>query len=112
MKKILPAIMTLLLISLFVNLIQIGDTAKNYKTDYATLHSVEFGIFNSDIWTEKITQIIDKKIDNFNLNSSNQTEIRGYVETIIDTLIIEVEHVIKKRNREKHGFINNILALF
>ena len=84
--------------------------AKVYKSDYATLHSVEYGMFNSDIWTAKVTEIIDKKIENFDLNTSNRSEVRGYIETIIDTLVLEAERVVKERNRGKRGFLDSILG--
>jgi hypothetical protein len=113
MKKIFSAIAALLLfvlIYLSFNLIQMGHAAKVYKSDYATLHSVEFGMFNSDVWTDKITQIIDKKIENFDLNTSNRNEIKGYIETIIDTLVSEAERVVRERNKGKRGFLDSILG--
>ncbi|HFU77539.1 MAG TPA: hypothetical protein ENK68_03445, partial [Epsilonproteobacteria bacterium] len=113
MKKIfsvIAALLLLVLIYLSFNLIQMGDAAKVYKSDYATLHSVEFGMFNSDVWTDKITQIIDKKIENFDLNTSNRNEIKGYIETIIDTLVSEAERVVRERNKGKRGFLDSILG--
>jgi len=112
-KKIFSAIITLLLLILIYlsfNLIQKGDAIKVYKSDYATLHSVEFGMFNSDVWTEKITKIIDQKIENFELNTSNRNEIKGYISTIIDTLVLEAERVVRERNKGKHGFFDSILG--
>jgi len=112
-KKIFSTIAALLLfvlIYLSFNLIQMGHTTKVYKSDYATLHSVEFGMFNSDVWTAKITQIVDKKIENFDLNTNNRNEIKGYIETIIDTLVSEAERVVRERNKGKRGFLDSILG--
>ncbi|HFQ62087.1 MAG TPA: hypothetical protein ENK39_07310, partial [Epsilonproteobacteria bacterium] len=106
----IAALLLLVLIYLSFNLIQMGHTAKIYKSDYATLHSVEFGMFNSDVWTEKITQIVDKKIEKFDLNTSNREEIKGYIETIIDTLVSEAERVVRERNKGKRGFLDSILG--
>ena len=112
-QKIFSAIATVLLfvlIYLSFNLIQINHNSKMYKSDYATLHSVEYGMFNSDVWTDKITQIIDKKIETFNLDTSNRSEIKGYIETIIDTLVSEAERVVRERNKGKRGFLDSILG--
>ena len=112
-KKVFSFIATLLLffiIYLSFNIIQMGDAAKVYKSDYATLHSVEFGMFNSDIWTEKITHIINNKIEQFDINTSNRNEIKGYIETIIDTLVLEAERVVRERNKRKGGFLNKLLG--
>jgi len=107
---ILSAILLIVMIYMSVELIAKGKNAKVYKSDYATLHSVEYGMFNSDIWTAKITKIVDKKIEKFDLNSDNRTEIKGYISTIIDTLIQEAERAVKERNTRKRGFLDSILG--
>ncbi|MEA1879349.1 MAG: hypothetical protein U9N11_01715, partial [Campylobacterota bacterium] len=117
MKKIFSTILiflNILLLSFIVysvfGLIQTGSTAKAYKADYATLHSVEYGMFNSDKWTDKVVHVIETKITSFNLNANNRDEIKGYVETIINTLIMEAERVVKERNKGKRGFFEGILG--
>jgi hypothetical protein len=106
----LSAILLVLMIYLGLGLIGKGTKAKELKSDYATLHSVEYGMFNSDVWTAKITQIVDKKIETFNLDSNNRDEIKGYIETIIDTLVTEAERAVKARNQGKRGFFDSILG--
>ena len=93
-----------------VQLIQTGKEAKVLKIDYGVLHSVQYGMFNSDVWKSKITNIIDHKIESFNLNSENRDEIKGYIETIIDTLITEADRVVRERNKKNRGFLDNILG--
>lgn len=102
----------LLIITIYISvqLTQKGKEAKIVKLDYGTLHSVQYGIFNSDVWTRKITKIIDNKIETFNLNANNREEIEGYIETIIDTLILEAERVVRKRNQNSRGFLDSILG--
>jgi hypothetical protein len=112
-KKILTIInLTLLLVLIYfsVQLVQKNKKAKTYKSDYATLHSVQYGMFNSDIWTAKITHIIDKKIETFNLNTTNRDDVKGYIETVIDTLVLEAERVVKERNKGNRGFFDSILG--
>ena len=112
-QTILTAVSVLLLFVLIyfsVELVQTGKVAKNYKADYAELHSVEYGMFNSDIWTAKITKIIDNKIEKFELNTNNRDEIESYVSTIIDTLVLEAERVVKERNKGSRGFLDSILG--
>ena len=112
-KKLFPVLASILLIILVYMSIEIiteSKKAKIYKSDYATLHSVQYGMFNSDIWTAKITDIIDKKIETFNLNTTNREEVKGYIQTVIDTLVLEAERVVKERNRGNRGFFDSILG--
>ncbi len=113
LKKILLLLSAILLatvIYMSILLIEKGHQAKIYKHDYATLHSSEYGMFNSDVWTAKVIQVVDKKIENYNLDASNRDEVKGYVQTIIDTLIQEAERVVRERNKGKRGFLESIMG--
>lgn len=107
---IVPVLLLFLLIYFSMGLIELGKEAKSYKTDYAELHSVKYGMFNSDAWTEEIKKIIEDKIDNFDININNRAEVEGYVSTIIDTLIVETERIVKERNKGGDNFLENILS--
>jgi hypothetical protein len=106
----LAAILLAAIIYMSIALIEKGHQAKVYKMDYATLHSGEYGMFNSDIWTAKIIQVISKKIENFNLDATNKEEVKGYIQTVINALVLEAERVVKERNKGKHGFFDSIVG--
>lgn len=91
-------------------LIDNNHKIKSYKTEYATLHSTAYGMFNSDVWTVKIIRIIDHKIKTFDLNTQNKNEVKSYIQTIIDTLIVEAQRIVKERTQGKHGFFESILG--
>ncbi|HIQ46674.1 MAG TPA: hypothetical protein EYH57_03535 [Sulfurovum sp.] len=93
-----------------INLLETGRKAKVLKEDYAQLHSVEFGLFNSSIWTEKIADVIDQKIDEFDFTASSRAEIKAYVETILDTLIVEADRSVREKNKNQRGFFNSLLG--
>lgn len=89
------------------HLIENGRALKIQKSDYAQLHSVEYGLFNSKLWADKISVIVEQKIDEFNFTKSSRLEIKTYVETILDALIVEAEKVVRKKNK-KRGFFDSI----
>jgi len=107
---VLSAFLLITIIYLSLQIIEQGKTARLYKNDYAELHSAQYGMFNSSVWTRKITDIVDKKIENFDLNTNNREEIKGYIETIIDTLIIEADRALREHNKGKRGFFDSILG--
>ncbi len=115
--KINKVVLSVILISLLsilsyfsFELIQKGKEAKIYKSDYAELHSVRYGMFNSNRWMLKVTEAIEQKIDSFSLNMDSRKEIEGYVSTILDTLIKETERIVRERNRKGDSFFDNILG--
>ena len=109
-STILSVILLVFLIYLSINIINDGKKARDFKADYAVLHSTTYGIFNSDIWTQKVTKIVDTKIESFNLNINNKEEIKGYIKTIINTLVLEAERVVKERNKGKRGFFDSLIG--
>lgn len=104
------ALALIIMIYVSIQLISSGERAKTYKADYAELHSVAYGMFNSDIWTTKISQIVDTKIETFELNTNNREDVKGYVEKIIDTLVLEAERVVRERNHESRGFFDSLVG--
>lgn len=88
-------------------LIENGTTVKALKSDYAELHSVQYGMFNSKVWADKISKIVEQKIDEFEFTKSSRLEIKTYVEAILDALIVEAEKVVRKKNK-KRGFFDSI----
>jgi len=106
-------ILSILLLSSIVysvnQLVETGKRAKSIKIDYAELHGVQYGLFNSTIWTEKISAVVNQKIDEFDFTGTNREEIKKYVETIVDTLIVEADKKVRRENK-KRGFFNSILG--
>ena len=92
------------------NILDTNNRAKLLKEDYTQLHSVQYGLFNSNIWDDKIASIIDKKIDNFNFTNTSRKQIKRYVETILDTLIVEADRSIRESNRRKKGLFDIMLG--
>ena len=90
-------------------LVETGNEAKAIKVDYAELHGVQYGLFNSSIWTEKISNVVNQKIDEFDFTGTNREEIKTYVETIVDTLIVEADKKVRRDNK-KRGFFDSIIG--
>jgi len=113
MKTILAVtsvLLVFLLASFSLDIIKLGEESKVYKADYGELHSVKYGMFNSDAWASKITKVVEHKIDNFNINLHNRKEVEGYVNTIISTIIVEAERIVKERNKKSSGFFGGFMS--
>ena len=93
-----------------VGLLETGQKAKVLKADYAQLHSVEFGLFNSSVWIDRISNVVDQKIDEFDFTETSRAEIKKYIETILDTLIVEADRSVRERNKNQSGFFSSLLG--
>ena len=91
-------------------LLDIGSKDKALKSDYTELHSVQYGLFNSTIWANKIASIVDEKIDEFDFTSTSRVEIKTYIEKMLDTLIVEADRTIREHNKGKRSFFDSIVG--
>jgi len=98
------------IITMVTHLIKEGKIAKVYKNDYSEIHSVQYGLFNSKVWADKIASIVDSKIDSFDFTASSRDEIKKYVETILDTLIVETDKAVREKNKSKKSFLGSIIG--
>ncbi|TNF45371.1 MAG: hypothetical protein EP216_00260, partial [Epsilonproteobacteria bacterium] len=106
-------ILSILLLSTIIysvmHLLETGKQAKALKVDYAELHGVQYGLFNSTIWANKITEVVNQKIDEFDFTATSRAEIKQYVETIVDTLIVEADKKVRRDNK-KRGWFKSIVG--
>jgi hypothetical protein len=93
-----------------IHLVEKGEEAKALKADYTQLHGVQYGLFNSTVWAEKISNVMNEKIDEFDFTATSREEIKTYVETIIDTLIVEADKKVREQNKKKRGFFDSLLG--
>src|SRR5210317_479698 len=77
-------------------LLDTGKESKLLKVDYEELHSLQYGLLNSNVWTGKISAVFNQKIDEFDFTATSREEIKKYVETVIDTLIVEADKTVRR----------------
>ncbi len=81
-------------------LIALVDQVKAQRTDLAELRDVKYGLLDADAWVERVSAILGRKIEAFELTDSNRPEIREDVALVLDRLIVEVDDHLRQRNQE------------
>ena len=72
--------------------IQHAETQKTtLRQDLSTLQEVRYGLFNVDEWKVLISGILSTKIDDFNIEEGNRDEMEAQVQSLLRTLIKELE---------------------
>ena len=73
------------------------------KKDYAELNHVKYGLFSINKWKQQIATILIEEIDKFDLNSSNQEELKNQIKIQLSTLINKID---AKKNALKERMQN------
>lgn len=84
--------------------IRIHDVASEraaLRADQMEIAHITYGMFDPGQWIEVISGILEKKIMEFELQGADRTQVRRRAIDLMNGLLTEVEHVLKKRNKEK-----------
>lgn len=81
------------------------------KDDLIHLSSVQYGLFNLDVWEENLAEIISTEIREFQIDDSNRPELESRISKILYTAISFLEEDFdRKSNQSVFGFIKGSIA--
>jgi hypothetical protein len=81
----------------------LSNQQQQMKEDYSTLNNITFGLFSVDQWRDKIVDIINNQVRNFNLTPKQQKDLQVEVEQILHTLINKAVAMINKPQKSIGG---------
>jgi len=101
------------------NLYQVSKLENEIKYDFAEVNKIKYGLFNLNIWKEKIFSIIEKKADSFELKSSDLDGIKKEVENYLYALHKEyfesgklIEILMNQQSDGKNSISKMLMGLF
>ncbi len=114
MKSFKPDFITvisilLLLVSVFLSVKHIYLARKNQEESIilSEVNGVQYGLLNADEWRDNLSNIIIKKIEEFELTDENREELRIQVENILYKLLDEVDKILKDDMGKIKKFLMN-----
>jgi hypothetical protein len=72
--------------------------AQQLETDLAELHDVRYGLLNATLWVERLSALLARKIDTFELTDENRPALKRNIEIALDRILVEVERYLRQRN--------------
>ena len=85
-----------------------SQKSQEMKYDLATLNNAEFGLFNVEVWKTDLRQILVEEISSFQLTGENREVVKEQIESLLETLLVEVEANIFS---EKDGLFNKLKGM-
>jgi hypothetical protein len=73
------------------------------ETELIELSMVKYGLFNVDVWTEELTRIIVKRVNEFDMSESRESELRPKIEEFLEIAIAELEEGFEEENKGSVG---------
>lgn len=116
MENSRPLLIVTLLISLtclsFL-IYQTDSQKREVKEDLIEVSNIKYGLFNVDEWKKILTNIIAKKIEEFELKGSNRKQMKKKVSDLLYKVIGDLEQRTYEQNSGSiPGFFKNSVASF
>lgn len=116
MENSRPLLIVVLLISLsclsFL-IYQTDNQKREIKEDLIELSNIKYGLFNVDEWKKILTNIIAKKIEEFELKGNNRKQMKKKVSDLLYKVIGDLEQRTYEQNSGSiTGFLKNSVASF
>jgi hypothetical protein len=90
-------------LGLAVQLIGELNHIKGLKSDLAEINNVRYGLLDADQWVSRVSAVVERRIQSFELTEANRPQIKRAVEQALRTLLTQVEQYLRKRNQQAGG---------
>jgi hypothetical protein len=102
-RRLLALICFASALGLAIHLIGELNRIKVLKTDLAEMHNVRYGLLDADQWVTRVSAVLERRINDFELTEANRPQIKRAVEHALGTLLVQVEQYLRRRNLEAGG---------
>jgi hypothetical protein len=106
MKNLIRIILILILAAqgyLAIEIFTLNRETAEYSQDKIELSKIKYGLFNVDVWKEKISEIVSDKIDEFEITDENREKMRISIRSFLYEQVDLFERHYKERNKETLG---------
>lgn len=112
-KNILAVVILVILVVLViatVRIIQISGENQQLRADLAEVNHVKYSLLNVEEWSEQLKQILDKKIQEFEITPKNQESLESGIQDILYQLLDQMEVLMENRTEGQFSRIKRWAA--
>jgi hypothetical protein len=82
------------------------------EIDLAELHDVRYGLLNAEVWVSRLSDLLARHIDDFELTDENRPALKRNIEIVLDRILVEVERYLRRRNASGDSFWERLGGAF
>jgi len=90
---------------------QTGSQLRHLQTlqaDLAELQDVRYGLLDAELWVERLSAILAKRIDTFEVTDENRPLVKRNIEQVLDRLFVEIEDYLRRRNAAGDNWLDRV----
>ena len=105
LRRIIAFLAFAVIVTLAAHLVLELNRLKALKTELGEINNVRYGLLDADQWVERISAILERRIQGFELTEANRPQVRAAVAQVLDTLIVEIERSLRRHNLAPGGTV-------
>lgn len=104
-------------VALCAHIIVLSRASQKYKSDYAELNHIKYGLLSIEAWNWRIAAILDAEIRQLRLSTADQRDLRKQIEKVMGQLIDQIDKTIRQANassstgRFKQSIIESLISV-
>ncbi|RZL50714.1 MAG: 2-methylisocitrate lyase [Pedobacter sp.] len=115
-KSLIPNILLILGLSILLGaecyfgyqLHTVSSEQEQIKEDYSMVNNITFGVFSVDLWRDKISQIVTRKIKGFKVTDEQKKEMRQQIEAQMHNMVDQVVREFNKPQKSIGGKLKKL----
>lgn len=112
LRRLLGLILTLVVAIYSFQIIKESNERQKIVIENAELKNIKYGLLSVYSWRDQITNIISKKVKEFELTDENRRELRSHIQNGMYKLLDEVEEILKENQKEGNLLQRGFTILF
>jgi hypothetical protein len=100
LRLILSSICLLVIAYFSLQIIVQSKERKILVFENAEAHNIKYGLLSVHAWKKQVSDIINKKIQEFELTESNRAELRQNIQKVLRQILAEVEEMLDQKQSE------------
>ncbi len=108
-RSIIGLILTVVAAYLSFQIINDSKGRQQIVVENAEVKNIRYGLLSVHAWKRQVSEIITKKVREFELTTENRRELKGAIQDALYQLLDEVERVLAKK-RNEGGFLKRALT--
>ncbi|WP_295387511.1 paraquat-inducible protein A [uncultured Thiodictyon sp.] len=104
-RRALAALVFVAALLLTAHLTSDLNRVKALKTELGEIDNVRYGLLDADQWVLRISAAMERRIAAFELTDANRPQVKRAVEQVLDTLLVEIDHSLRRHNLQGGGSV-------
>lgn len=87
---------------------ELSDRRAEIKKDYSELNNITYGLLSVNAWRDHLSQLINNRIDDFELTTEQEVALRSEVSALLHAVINKADSLVERKQKTLGGKLKKL----